>query len=94
MVGESSSGKTQLCLQCTVQAARRGERVVYLCTEGGFPQVVTNTERCQGRIVLDVIQSELKARLDQMVGGRRGELELVLVQQVQWQLVTKLYIAQ
>jgi DNA-repair protein XRCC3 len=38
VVGESGAGKTQFCLQCTVQAARRGERVVYLCTEGGFPQ--------------------------------------------------------
>ena len=49
VVGESSSGKTQLCLQCTVQAARRGERVVYLCTEGGFPQVGTSTERYHGK---------------------------------------------
>ena len=75
MVGESSSGKTQLCLQCTVQAARRGERVVYLCTEGGFPQVPTGG-------VPESCSLYFQARLDQMVGGRQGELELVLVQQV------------
>ena len=37
LVGESSSGKTQLSLQVCVEAAVRGEHVIYLETEAGFP---------------------------------------------------------
>jgi len=37
VVGESSSGKTQFCLQLSVQAALRGEKVAYIATEGAFP---------------------------------------------------------
>ena len=39
VAGESGSGKTQFCLQCSLQASRRGQRTVYICTEGAFPQV-------------------------------------------------------
>ena len=39
VVGESSSGKTQFCLQAAVQAAVRGETVIYIVTEGSFPSV-------------------------------------------------------
>ena len=38
VVGESSAGKTQFCLQCALTTASRGEKVVYIVTEGGFPQ--------------------------------------------------------
>ena len=38
VAGASGAGKTQLCLQVCVAAARRGQGVVYLCTEGAFPQ--------------------------------------------------------
>jgi len=38
VVGESSSGKSQLCLQFCVEAAARGETVLFIVTEGPFPQ--------------------------------------------------------
>eukprot|EP00092_Neocalanus_flemingeri_P037317 GFUD01040640.1.p1 GENE.GFUD01040640.1~~GFUD01040640.1.p1 ORF type:complete len:444 (+),score=140.61 GFUD01040640.1:76-1407(+) len=38
VVGESSAGKTQFCLQCALTTASMGEKVVYIVTEGGFPQ--------------------------------------------------------
>jgi len=39
VVGESSSGKTQFSLQVAVEAAVRGETVIYIVTEGAFPSV-------------------------------------------------------
>lgn len=38
VVGESSAGKTQFCLQCALTTASKGEKVVYIVTEGSFPQ--------------------------------------------------------
>jgi len=38
VVGESSAGKTQFCLQCALTTACKGEKVVYIVTEGSFPQ--------------------------------------------------------
>ena len=38
VVGESSAGKTQFCLQCALATASKGEKVVYIVTEGSFPQ--------------------------------------------------------
>lgn len=38
LVGESSAGKTQFCLQCALTTASKGEKVVYIVTEGSFPQ--------------------------------------------------------
>ena len=38
VVGESSAGKTQFCLQCALATASKGEKVVYIVTEGTFPQ--------------------------------------------------------
>jgi len=38
VVGESSAGKTQFCLQCALTTASQGEKVVYIVTEGCFPQ--------------------------------------------------------
>jgi len=38
VVGESSAGKTQFCLQCALTTASKGEKVVYIVTEGNFPQ--------------------------------------------------------
>ena len=39
LVGESSSGKTQFSLQTALEAAVRGETVLYIVTEGNFPSV-------------------------------------------------------
>ena len=39
LVGASSAGKTQFCLQVAVEAAVRGETVIYIVTEGTFPSV-------------------------------------------------------
>ena len=35
---ERSVGKTQFCLQCSLTAASKGEKVVYIVTEGNFPR--------------------------------------------------------
>ncbi|BDA46231.1 DNA repair protein RAD51 homolog 4 [Coccomyxa sp. Obi] len=36
VAGESGSGKTQLCIQMAAQTALRGERVIYIDTDGSF----------------------------------------------------------
>jgi len=60
LAGESGSGKTQLCLQLALEAARAtGQGVVYLCTEDAFPARRLDQLRAARQLTSDVTDSIL-----------------------------------
>jgi len=79
VVGESSAGKTQLCLHFCVEAAARGEKVVYIVTEGAFPsvrldQMVTSRQRPEVRDRIMIHQARNVHHLFSVVGSELEEL--------------------
>ena len=79
VVGESSAGKTQFCLHFCVEAAARGEKVVYIVTEGAFPsvrldQMVTSRHRPDVRDKILVHQVRNVHHLFSVVGSELEDL--------------------
>ena len=79
VVGESSAGKTQLCLHFCVEAVTRGERVVYIVTEGAFPsarldQMVTARRRPEIRDRILIHQVRNVHHLFSVVGSELEDL--------------------
>ena len=77
VVGESSAGKTQFSLQVAVEAAVRGETVIYIVTEGSFPsarldQMVTARQEERARDHILVKQARNLAHLMAVLGKEVG----------------------
>ena len=94
VVGESSAGKTQFCLQFCVQAASRGEKVVYVVTEAAFPtvrldQMVTSRQRPEVRDKILIHQVRNVNHLFSVVGPElenliknNNDISLVIIDSV------------
>ncbi len=79
VAGESSAGKTQFCLHFCFEAAVRGEKVVYIVTEGAFPsvrldQMVTSRQRPDIRDKILIHQVRNVHHLFSVVGSELKDL--------------------
>ena len=79
LVGESSAGKTQFSLQAALEAALRGETVLYIVTEGAFPsarldQMVTAREAEEARDRILVKQARSLSHLLAVLGEEVREV--------------------
>ena len=77
VVGESSAGKTQFSLQAAIQAAVRGETVIYIVTEGTFPtarldQMVSARQVERARDNILVLQARNLPHLMAVLGEEVG----------------------
>lgn len=78
VVGESSAGKTQFSLQVALQAAVRGETVIFIVTEGSFPsarldQMVRAREVERARDNILVLQARNLPHLMVVLGEEVGK---------------------
>jgi len=79
VVGESGCGKTQMCLSVALEAAGRGHSVVYLCTEGAFPQARLDQMVEGGRKhLLEKILIQQVRDIDHLVAVLGSQLKAVL----------------
>lgn len=79
VVGESSAGKTQFSLQVALQAAVKGEIVIYIVTEGTFPsarldQMVTGRQVESARDNILVLQARNLSHLMVVLGEEVGKV--------------------
>ena len=79
VVGESSAGKTQFSLQVALQAAVKGEIVIYIVTEGTFPsarldQMVTGRQVESARDNILVLQARNLSHLMMVLGEEVGKV--------------------
>lgn len=84
--GPSASGKTTLAIQAAIKQAKKGKKVLYMDTEGGFNAERVNQISKDPRVLDNILLLRIKEFMEQRINFRRlkeivkkGKISLVII---------------